>query len=130
MVEEDRRAAALAASDATCFADRRGGEVWLAAAQLDSAPAPRCSSCALRSADDDDSSRDSSCCERPLPLSRPLLQVRVRARRPASAAAATMTTTAEVSVGVGVCVRVLLARARGRRRPELTGFCVSELLRV
>ena len=33
-------------------------------------------------------------------------------------------------MGVGVCVRVLLARARGRRRPELTGFCVSELLRV
>ena len=38
--------------------------------------------------------RDSSCYERPLPLSHPPLQVRVRARRPASAAAAT-TTTAE-----------------------------------
>ena len=37
MVEEDRRAAVLAAADADCFADRRGGDVWLAAAQLDSA---------------------------------------------------------------------------------------------
>ena len=74
--------------------------------------------------------RDSSCYERPLPLSHPPLQVRVRARRPASAAAATTTTTAEVSVGVGVRVRILLARARGRQRPELTGFCVSKLLRV
>ena len=34
------------------------------------------------------------------------------------------------SVWVWACVRVLLARACGRRRPELTGFCVSELLRV
>ena len=37
VVEEDRRAAVLAAVDAVCFADRRGGDVWLAAAQLDSA---------------------------------------------------------------------------------------------
>ena len=34
---EDRRAAVLAAADAVCFADRQGGDVWLAAAQLDSA---------------------------------------------------------------------------------------------
>ena len=38
MMEEDRRAAVLAAADAVCFADRQGGDdVWLAAAQLDSA---------------------------------------------------------------------------------------------
>ena len=36
MMEEDRRAAVLAAADAVCFADRQGGDVWLAAAQLDS----------------------------------------------------------------------------------------------
>ena len=37
MIEEDRRAAVLAAADAVCFADRQGGDVWLAAAQLVSA---------------------------------------------------------------------------------------------
>ena len=37
MVEEDRLAAVLAAAEAVCFVDRRGGDVWLAAAQLDSA---------------------------------------------------------------------------------------------
>ena len=37
MEEENRRAAILAAADAVRFADRQGGDVWLAAAQLDSA---------------------------------------------------------------------------------------------
>ena len=37
MMEEDRRVTVLAAADAVCFADRQGGGVWLAAAQLDSA---------------------------------------------------------------------------------------------
>ena len=37
MMEEDRRVTVLAAADAVCFADRQGGDVWLAAAQLDSA---------------------------------------------------------------------------------------------
>ena len=37
MEEENRHAAVLAAADATRFADRQGGDVWLAAAQLDSA---------------------------------------------------------------------------------------------
>ena len=36
MMEEDRRVAVLVAADADCFADRQGGDVWLAAAQLDS----------------------------------------------------------------------------------------------
>ena len=37
MEEENRHAAVLAAADAVRFADRQGGDVWLAAAQLDSA---------------------------------------------------------------------------------------------
>ena len=37
MEEENRHAAVLAAADAARFADRQGGDVWLAAAQLDSA---------------------------------------------------------------------------------------------
>ena len=38
MMEEDRRAAVLAAADAVCFTDRQGGGMWLlAAAQFDSA---------------------------------------------------------------------------------------------
>ena len=126
MMEEDRRAAVRAAADAVCFADRQGGDVWLAAAQLDSAllelrPA-------LRRRRRFESRFELLRATTPS-LSRPPLQLQVRARRPASAAAATTTTAAEVSVGVGVCVRVLLARVRGRRRPELMGFCVSELLR-
>ena len=35
--EENQHAAVLAAADAVRFADRQGGDVWLAAAQLDSA---------------------------------------------------------------------------------------------
>ena len=37
MTEEDRRAAVLTAADAVCFADRQGGDVRIATAQLDSA---------------------------------------------------------------------------------------------
>ena len=37
MEEENRHAAVLAAADAIRFADRQGGGVWLAAAQLDPA---------------------------------------------------------------------------------------------
>ena len=35
MMEEDRRAAVLAAADAARLADRDGGDVWRAATQLD-----------------------------------------------------------------------------------------------
>ena len=35
MMEEDRRAAVLAAADAARLADRGGGDVWRAATQLD-----------------------------------------------------------------------------------------------
>ena len=43
MMEEDRRAAVLAAADVVCFADRQGDDVWLAAAQLDCALLELCS---------------------------------------------------------------------------------------